>query len=172
MYMLRDSAWIESIRGEYDNDCVNGASNTDQNVSSILGQYSFAWAGEVMDLVKQARHIGIKDLPVLEAKMRTGFVHDDLQHEREPARLWRTLFKTHYKKCLVQWLLVLIMCFSQLLPQFCLLRILQRLEARQDTYPSHVPLGAWVIGLGVSVIGNSWIEVRNNHQIGCINGMS
>ncbi|KAJ6089772.1 hypothetical protein N7467_004988 [Penicillium canescens] len=141
---------------------VGGQRVDREHTGSILGQCSFAWAGEVMDLVKQKRHIGIKDLPVLEAKMRTGFVHDDLQHEREPARLWRTLFKTHYRKCLVQWLLVLIMCFSQLLPQFCLLRILQRLEARQDTYPSHVPLGAWVIGLGVSVIGNSWIENTMN----------
>lgn len=125
----------------------------------MLGQASFAWAGEVLDLVKKKRHIGVEDLPALGVKMRTEFLHKDFHRNRTPVRLWHTLFRIHYKKCLVQWLLVVILCFSQLLPQFCLLQILQGLEARQDNLPSWVPLWVWVFGLGVSVISNSWVEV-------------
>ena len=112
--------------------------------------------------MKKKRNVGLIDLPALRASMRAEFLFEDFHRSRTSDRLWRTLFAAHYKKYLVQWFLVFIVCFLQFLPQLFLLQILSGLEARdEDSLTGRLPF-VWVIGLGSSIAINSWIEVRDS----------
>jgi len=102
--------------------------------------------------------LDLKDLPRMDHFTRSDYLQKSFSSMKRRDRLWKAIYVAHASAFIHQWILVIIQAVAQFAPQLAMFQILKLLEARQDGAPIATVAWAWVAGLGMAMIVQSWLE--------------
>jgi ABC-type multidrug transport system fused ATPase/permease subunit len=118
-----------------------------QYQSSFWTRYSYNWSSEILDLSAK-KLIEFSDLPAMDSHMRAKDVKESFQSIvlKPSVSLWLQIFWAFKWPILVQSCLCIISSGADVLPQISMLKLLEYLEARQES--GAIDPKAWVfVGL-------------------------
>lgn len=129
-----------------------------QYTVSAWGRYTFAWAESLLRLAAVGGGLDMKDLPSMDHFTRSDYLQKHFDSLKKRDRLWKSIYFAHSSAFILQWVLVIIQAIAQFAPQLAMLHILRLLESRQDGAPIAAVAWAWVAGLALALIIQSWLE--------------
>ncbi|KAF8846826.1 P-loop containing nucleoside triphosphate hydrolase protein [Acephala macrosclerotiorum] len=128
------------------------------STGSALVRYSFAWCEHLLVLAGKKKTLDLNDLPKMDHYTRSKDLSEAWLRMKHSGKLWISVFLTHKRAFVTQWVLTLIQAFGTFAPQFVLLHILRILEKRQAAMAVSSEAWIWVVALGLSTILSSWID--------------
>ena len=129
-----------------------------QYTVSAINRWTWTWASEFLSLARINKRLNLSDVPQLHFGARSSYLagHFTLMKPRD--RLWKTLFRVHWREFMVQWLLSLAQGVIQFAPQLAMYKLLELLEDQSEKTSIAAIAWAYVIGLGASIILAAWME--------------
>ncbi|CAG8171204.1 unnamed protein product [Penicillium salamii] len=116
--------------------------------TSLLGRFSFSWAGGLLNYAAKKKTMELDDIPKLPASKRVGVLRENLEAVRGNRKLWKAIARAHPGALLAQTILSFVICFLNFGPQLALLKILQALELRDTPFWNPAAAYIWVVALG------------------------
>ncbi|CAG7931866.1 unnamed protein product [Penicillium olsonii] len=126
--------------------------------TSLLGRFSFSWAGGLLKYAAEKKSMDLDDIPKLPASKRAGFLREKLESVRGNRKLWRAIASAHPGALVAQTILSFVICFLAFGPQLALMRILQTLELRGTPLWNPAAAYLWVLALGGLMFVSSSVE--------------
>ena len=129
-----------------------------QYTGSVLGRYTFSWAGDMLAFAKVNKGLDLNDLPKLALYTRSRALQERFTLMRRRNRLWKQVVIAFWPTFVQQYLLIIIAGVTQFAPQFAMFNLLKLLEQRAEGGSVSMVAWAWVFGLGLAMLISSWLE--------------
>ncbi|KAK6349334.1 hypothetical protein TWF730_010082 [Orbilia blumenaviensis] len=134
----------------------DGRKVDDATSSSIYSRVLFSWMSDIFDKGWKTGHLDESDMKRLPATHRSKNLYEKFRALKQRSKLWWTIFNAHRGYFAIQYVYQTIMCATQFLPHFMMLRILEALQ-RSAKRPDGSTGNAWVwvVGMFVSMLVNA-----------------
>lgn len=132
-----------------------------QNQGSLLARYAFGWNLAVLDLAA-TRLVEESDFPAMDSHVRAKDVQSSFKSIvlKPTVSLWLQVFWAYRWQLFRQWALVSLGTFTDVGPQFAMLKLLQYLEARQGVDATDPKAWLWVGLLFIGSILETSVDYR------------
>ncbi|RAK76861.1 ABC bile acid transporter [Aspergillus fijiensis CBS 313.89] len=141
----------------------NGRPIDEEEISSVLGRFSFQWATSLVSLCASHTSISLDELPELSDRMRANHLQTDFMEMQArldasgttPSKLVKGLLSLYWRELVHQLLLSVPLAVLAFAPQLALREMLRVLDADAA---GHDGLNIWALLLGLSIGVSSWLE--------------
>lgn len=105
-----------------------------QFTTSVLGRVTFAWASDIVPIVRTKRNAFlVDDVPEMADHARAATLHHAFRTTRASGMgMWRTILYLHRGVLAQQMIVTVVGCFLSILPSLALFQVLQALETPVD----------------------------------------
>jgi ABC-type multidrug transport system fused ATPase/permease subunit len=125
---------------------------------SLLGRFSFAWAGGLLKYVVKNKDLELHDIPKLAISQRAAFRRERFEGAKKNRKLWVAIIFAHAGPLAIQMIFTMATCVLSFGPQVALFQILKSLELRGTPYWNLEACYLWVLALGGSMVLSSSVE--------------
>ena len=129
-----------------------------QYTVSVLGRYTFSWAGRVLALARHKKILDSEDLSRLHLRARSAHLQKYFESKKKRAHLWRGLITAHYAEIIFQFIYAVVESAAQYVPQVSMYLLLNTLERQTKGTPTSNMAWLFVATLGLSIIFASWAQ--------------
>jgi len=132
-----------------------------QYQTSLWTSFSFSWSSDILDLAA-AKLIQISDLPAMNAHVRAKEAKETFKSIalKSTTSLWIRIIWAFRFQLIRQWLLVILQAIFGAAPQFAMLKLLQYLEMRQDSFAIDPYAWLWVGSLFLATASETVVDTR------------
>ena len=129
-----------------------------QFTTSAFGRYTFTWGGPILAFARKNRGLSLDQLPLIAQYTRSEFLQDRFNNLSQKDRLYKMMFSNFKWAFLQQFVLTVLSSIIQFGPQYIMYRLLKLLEAREEGASVASMAWVWVVGLGLTIVVQSFID--------------
>lgn len=128
----------------------NGQQVDGMRTACLFSRYTFYWGTTILQKAVEKGHFDEEDLPVLDRARRAERLQEEFYAIQKSPKLYRHIFRVHWKTFMMTWGLTVIATLSTFTPPLILNQLLKYLEKRDRGEGDDITQAwLWVAALGL-----------------------